>query len=103
MATQVDTIARTNGVKVADIIRTALYAFLSEHAVPPTDIAAPDKHAEQPHQPTHKGHPTPKRAPTYRGNGKQDIAALKAVNRLNEDRKASGNSGERLKDTTSVR
>lgn len=103
MATKVDNLARENGVKVADIIRTALHVFLGGEPIPSNDPGRTFKLTEQTPPNTHTGPPTPTQHDRYRGNGKSDFSRSMAVNRSNQDRKSSGNSGERLMDKTPVR
>lgn len=103
LATKVDAAARQNGCLPVDVIRTATALFLADQPLSPNANGEPSNLSETKPQATHAGHSAPAHAQTYKGNGKQDLPALKAVNARNQDRKASGNSGERLKDTTSVR
>lgn len=93
MAAAVDRIAAKHGVKVSDVVRSAILAFIRlegetttvDNAEPVTDRSPPSA-------------PHPAKRDRYRGDGRSDFAATQQVNQRNKTHK-----GGRLVDKSPVR
>lgn len=93
---KIDRIASQNHCSVADVLRSAVYAFLQEIPVPANETALSD--ATAPQRLTQ-----PRTATPYTGSGGSDQNALRASANRSQQRKANSMQGERLIDKSVVR
>lgn len=93
---KIDRIARQNHCSVADVLRSAVYAFLQEIPVPANETTMLDPTAPQSITQPHTATP-------YAGSGGSDQNALRASANRSLQRKSTNTQGERLVDKATAR